>query len=94
MSTGKISNAIRSLTEEAKRGVLSLTEKVDKKTVLYVLREKDPEPCKTNLNSLVSNEHPKSLPYHQSLFEKLNASMTRKSAYGSHSPSGVDANDW
>ena len=57
MSTGKISNAIRSLTEEAKGGVLSLTEKVDKKTILYVLREKDPEPCKTNLNSLVSNEH-------------------------------------
>ena len=34
MSTGKISNAIQSLTEEAKGGVLSLTDKVDMKTVL------------------------------------------------------------
>ena len=60
---GKISNAIRSLTEEAKGGVLSLTDEVDKKTVLDVLREKHPELRKANLNYLVSNEHPKSLPH-------------------------------
>ena len=40
MPTGKIFNVFRSLTEEAKCGVLSLTDKVDKKTVLDVLREK------------------------------------------------------
>ena len=44
MSTGRISIAIRSLTEKAKGGVLSLTDKVDKKTVLDVLRKKHPEP--------------------------------------------------
>ena len=57
---------------------------------------KHPEPCKANLNYLVSKEHPKSLPHHQSIFEKLNASMVRKSAlktYGSHVP-GLDANEW
>ena len=45
-----ISNAIRSLTEEAKGGVLSLTDKVDKNTVIDILREKHPGPCKSNLN--------------------------------------------
>ena len=64
MSTGKISNAIRSLTEEAKGGILSLTDKVDIKTVLDILREKNLEPSKANLNYLVIIEHPKSLPYH------------------------------
>ena len=53
MSTGKISIAIRSLTEKAKGGVLSLTDKIDEKTVLDVLRKKHPEPCKANLNYLV-----------------------------------------
>ena len=93
----KISNAIRSLTEEAKNGVVSLTDKIDKKTVLDVLREKHPEPCKANLNYLVINEQPKSLPYHQSIFEKLNASIVRRPAmktHGSHGPSGIDANEW
>ena len=52
------------------------------KTVLDVLREKLGKPSKTNLNHLVSN--PKSLTYHQSIFEKLNASMNRKSAMKTH----------
>ena len=58
MSTGNISNAIRSLTEDAKSGYISLTHKVDKKTILDVLREKHPEPRKAKMNYLVSNEHP------------------------------------
>ena len=53
MSTGKISIATRSLTEKAKSGVLSLTDKVDKKTILDVLRKKPAEPCKANSNYLV-----------------------------------------
>ena len=44
MSTGKTATTIRYLNEEAKVGVLSLTVKVDKKTVLDVLRQKHPEP--------------------------------------------------
>ena len=45
----------------------------------------------------MSNEHPRSLPYHQNLFEKLNTSMVRKFAmktHGSHGPSRLDANKW
>ena len=44
MSTGKTATTIRYLNEEAKVGVPSLTVKVNKKTVLNVLREKHPEP--------------------------------------------------
>ena len=81
----------------AKDNVLSLTDKVDKKTVRDVLPEKHPEQCKANLNYLVSNEYPKSLLYHQFIFAKLNASIVRKSAmkaHGSHGNSGLDANEW
>ena len=53
MSTGKNSIAIRSLTEKAKGGVLSLTDNVDKKTVLDVLCTKHQELCKANSNYLV-----------------------------------------
>ena len=74
-----------------------LTDIVDIKTVLDVLREKHGEPSETKLNYLVTNDHPKSLPYHQSIFEKLNASMNGKSAtmrHGSHGPSSLDAKEW
>ena len=62
MSTERNSNAIRSLTEEPTVVFLSLTDRVSKNRVFDVLREKHPEPCKLNLNYLVSNEHPKSFP--------------------------------
>ena len=78
MSAGKISNAFRKLTEEAKGGVLCLTDKIDWKTVLDVLHEEHQEPRDANENNLVNNENPKSLPYHKSIFEELNASMIRK----------------
>ena len=62
LSTERNSNGIRSLTEEATGGFLSLTDRVSQNRVFDVLREKHPEPCKLNLNYLVSNEHPKSFP--------------------------------
>ena len=94
MSTGKFFNAIRSFTEEAKWGVLSLTTKL---TRFDILREKYPEPGKAYLNYLVVNEHLISLPYHQSTFEELIASMVRKvcmNRHGSHGTSSLDANKW
>ena len=48
MSAEKISNAHRSLLEEVKGCIFSLTDKVDKKTVHDDLREKHPEPSKAN----------------------------------------------
>ena len=61
------------------------------------IREKHLKPCKAKLNYLVSNRHPKKIPYHQSIFENLNASKVRKSAMktqGSHGPSNFVANEW
>ena len=63
MSTEKAFNAIRNLIEEANSGVLFLTDKIDKKRMLDVLGETYPEPCKANLNYLVSDEIQKNLPY-------------------------------
>ena len=40
MSTGKVNETIRSFTEEATAGVLSLTNTIDKKTAHFVLRQK------------------------------------------------------
>ena len=82
ISTGKISNAIRILTEEAKSDVLSLIDKFNMKTDLDVLREKHPKPSKANLNYILSNKHPKISSYQQFIFEELNASMVIKSAMG------------
>ena len=48
MSAEKISNAHRSLLEELKGCIFSLTDNVDKKTVHDDLREKYPEPSKAN----------------------------------------------
>ena len=93
----KIFNAIWSLRDEAKGCFISFTDIIEMKTVLDVLREKHLEQRKANLNYLVSNERPKGLPYHQSTFEKLNASMVRKPAmktHGSLGPSGLDSNKW
>ena len=90
-STRKISSTISSLTEKAIIGVLSLTNKVDKKAAVPdVLHEKQPEPCKVNLSYLVCNYHSRFLPNHQFTFEKLNASLVIKSAmktHGNHEPS-------
>ena len=44
MSAGKISNALRSVNECEKGGVLSLSEKIDNKSVLDILKEKHPQP--------------------------------------------------
>ena len=96
MSKGKISNAIRLLTGESKGGVLNVTDSVNGKPVLEVLREKHPQPKPLDADSVVSN--PANVPdYHPAIFDRINASSIRKAAmktHGSHGPSGVDADDW
>ena len=63
----------------------------------YARNHKHPVPRKTNLNYLVGNGHPKSLPYFQSIVQKCNNSMVRNSAmktHGNRGPSNLDANKW
>ena len=83
------------LLKKRKIVVLFLTDKVDKKTLLDVLHERHQGTCKAIMSYQVGKEHPKNLPHHQSIFEKLNASKDRKfviNMNGSHGPSGFDGN--
>ena len=94
MSRGKISNAIRVLSDELKGGVLAPTNLIDGRPVLEILRDKHPEgqPLEPNC---IQNNHPRSLPYHPAVFDKISARLVRKhamKAHGSAGPSGLD--DW
>ena len=63
MSRGKISNAIRVLSDEHKGAVLAPTDLIDGRPVLEILRNKHPEgqPLEPNC---IQSEHPRTLPYH------------------------------
>ena len=100
MTTGRISSAIRCLSEDVKGGILSTTEKITvggkTRTVLDILHEKHPksQPC----NPTLIEQYPSNaLPYHPQIFERINAACIRKSAMktnGSHGPSGLDSQEW
>ena len=75
MSRGKISNAIRVLSDEHKGGVLAPTDLIDGRPVLEILRDKHPEgqPLEPNC---IQSEHPRTLPYHPAVFDKISASSS------------------
>ena len=96
MSRGKISNAFRVLSDEHKGGVLAPTDLIDGRPVLEILRDKHPEGQPLEHNCIQS-EHPRALPYHPAVFDKISARLVRKHAmktHGSAGPSGLDADDW
>ena len=100
MTEGKISNAIRGLSDEVKGGVLSLNDKITKgnktQTVFEILQEKHPKKQPANPNYVVEKSS-LSLPYHPVIFDKLNTAKIRKAAmktHGSQGPSGLDAQEW
>ena len=93
MSTKKISNVIAKLTDTTK-GVLSIEETVKCQTVEQILIEKHSpaEPVNSNYITSCSED---TIPFHSSTFNQINAQKVRKAAmttYGSHGPSGLDAN--
>ena len=92
MSRGKISNAIRVLSDEHKGGVLALTNLIDGRRVLEILRDKQTE-GQTLEPNCIQSQH----PYHPAVFEQINARLVRKHAmktHGSGRPSSLDADDW
>ena len=100
MTTGRISSAIRCLSDEVKGGNLSTTEKITvggkTRTVLDILHEKHPksQPCNP---AFIEQDPSNALPYHPQIFERINAACIRKSAMktnGSHGPSGLDSQEW
>ena len=83
----------------SERWCIFLTDNLTRKQSLmsYARNKKHPVPRKANLNYLVGNGHPKSLPYFQSIVQKFNTSMVRNSAmktHGNRGPSKLDANKW
>ena len=74
MSRGKISNAIRVLSDEHKGGVLAPTDLIDGRPVLEILRDKHPEgqPLEPNC---IQSQHPRTLPYHPKSVLGLSESM-------------------
>ena len=95
-SRGKISKAIRVLSDEHKEGVLALTDLIDSRPFLEILRDKQPEgqPLEPNC---IQSQHPRTLRYHPAVFEQISARLVRKHAmktHGSSRPSGLDADDW
>ena len=95
MSRGKISNVIRVFLDEHKGGVLAPTDLIDGRPVLAILRDKHPEgqPLEPNC---IQSKHPRMLPFHPTVFDKISASLVRKHAkkfHGSAGPSSLNADD-
>ena len=96
MSAGKISNALRCINDCEKGGVLSLTEKIDNKYVLDILKEKH-SPASCCDDRYIVEKPVNVTPYHPVIFDKIQGRVVRSAAmktHGSHGPSGVDANEW
>ena len=92
---------LRCLSDVAKRGVLSTSDKVSIKrkncTVLDLLQEKHPCSQKAALKYIVTDLENRRLPFHPSIFEKINSSEIKRAAMktiGSHGPSDFDAREW
>ena len=89
METGKISNALRCLTDQSEGAVLPLNQKLETKTVMDRLVEKHPAPQTANFDYVVKDPQSNILPYHHSIHDRINATAIRRSAmktHGGHGP--------
>ena len=96
MSAGKISNALICINDCEKGGVLSLTEKIDNKSVLDILKEKHPADSRCDDRFKVE-KRPNVTPYHPNIFDKIQRRVVRNASmktHGIHGPSAVDAYEW
>ena len=96
MPRGKISTAVRVLSDEHKGGVLAPSNLIIGRPVLEIFRDKHPEGQPVEPNC-IQNQHPRTLPCHPAVFDKISARLVRRHAmktHGSAEPSGLDADDW
>ena len=88
MSRGKISNAIRVLSDEQKGGVLAPTDLIDRSEILH---DKHPEGQHLEPNC-IQREHPQTLPYQTAVLNKLTARLVQKHAMKTHGSAGPSRN--
>ena len=97
MLCGRSSAAMRLLRSGSSRGVLSLDESLEGKTVRAILREKHPDPTSANPDYIEASPLARSQHGHPVLFESVDGEAIVKAAMatqGSAGPSGLDANAW
>ena len=68
---GKIGKAIRTLDSDAKGIAMSLKDKIGDETVAEILAEKQPKVQPINLSCLVTHEKANTLPFHNSIFDRI-----------------------
>ena len=76
----KTGNVIRTLDSGAKGKVLSLKDKIGGKIVAEILAEKHPEGQPINPSCLVSHEKANPLPFHNSIFDKIDNNAIERAA--------------
>ena len=76
MKSRKVANAIRTLQNEQNGGVLDLQEKINGETVLQTLKSKHP-PSHPYDPALIVDDWPNTLPYHPSIFDRIDARAVR-----------------
>ena len=95
-NSGKVANAIPTLQNEQNGGVLDLQEKTNSETVLQNLKSEHPSSQPYD-PALIVDDWPNTLPYHPSIFDRIDAHAIRRATLktnSGHGPSGVDALEW
>ena len=97
MKDGKIGDAIRTLDRCAKGKARLLKDKIGDKIVAEILAEKHPEGQPINPSCLVSHEKANPMPFHSSIFAKIDNIAIERAAQKtkwSHGPSSLDSCQW
>ena len=102
MLNGNVRGAIRLLSEDRSKGVLTLSEAVgekDQRTVREVLRAKHPDAAPIDPEAILppDQESGVTTPFHPVLFHRLTGDLMRRMALrteGAAGPSGIDAAGW
>ena len=95
VTSGKLSNALRSLAPNGNAGALALDDSIGDKSVQEVLQDKHPDPAPLATEALIQGVPPPQP--HPVRFSGLNRDLVRKAVLNTHGaagPSGVDAEAW
>ena len=92
---GKLRSGLRMLSEDQAKGVLSLDDMIEGKSVRDTLKEKHPPAEPLHPEAVLPGDVPQ--PHNDTYFAALNRDVIRQAALntqGAAGPSGMDAADW